>query len=64
MTGGERYTIISADCHGGGDLRDYRDYLPSRPSIPSSTNGPGSTGCPSTTSWARTPAGTGTTIAG
>lgn len=24
-----RYTVISADCHGGGALRDYRGYLPS-----------------------------------
>ena len=26
----ERYTIISADCHAGADLPDYRPYLPSR----------------------------------
>jgi predicted TIM-barrel fold metal-dependent hydrolase len=26
----ERYTIVSADGHAGGDLRDYRPYLPSR----------------------------------
>ena len=26
-TGGERYTVISADCHGGGDVPDYRPYL-------------------------------------
>jgi predicted TIM-barrel fold metal-dependent hydrolase len=25
-----RYTIISADCHGGADLLDYRGYLPSK----------------------------------
>ncbi len=24
----ERYVIISADCHGGGNIRDYRPYLP------------------------------------
>src|SRR6266849_4114409 len=30
MTGNGHYTIISADCHGGADLLDYRDYLPSR----------------------------------
>ncbi|HEU0172162.1 MAG TPA: amidohydrolase family protein, partial [Acidimicrobiales bacterium] len=24
-----RYVVISADCHGGGDLQDYRPYLPS-----------------------------------
>ncbi len=29
MAAGERYTIISADCHSGGDLLHYRDYLPS-----------------------------------
>lgn len=23
----ERYTVISADCHGGGDIPDYRPYL-------------------------------------
>ena len=26
----ERYTVISADCHGGGAMHDYRPYLPSR----------------------------------
>lgn len=26
----ERYLIISADCHGGGDLTDYRPYLDAR----------------------------------
>ena len=26
----ERYLVISADCHGGGNITDYRDYLPSR----------------------------------
>jgi predicted TIM-barrel fold metal-dependent hydrolase len=25
----ERYTVISADCHGGGDIPDYRPYLES-----------------------------------
>lgn len=29
MPGDEHYTIISADCHGGANLLDYRDYLPS-----------------------------------
>ncbi|MGH9080901.1 MAG: amidohydrolase family protein, partial [Acidimicrobiales bacterium] len=29
MAAGEHYTIISADCHSGGDLLQYRDYLPS-----------------------------------
>jgi predicted TIM-barrel fold metal-dependent hydrolase len=24
----DRYTVISADCHGGGELHEYRDYLP------------------------------------
>lgn len=24
----DRYLVISADCHGGGDLLDYRPYLP------------------------------------
>ena len=28
--GTERYTVISADCHGGGWLTDYRPYLPAR----------------------------------
>ena len=23
----ERYVVISADCHAGADLHDYRDYL-------------------------------------
>jgi predicted TIM-barrel fold metal-dependent hydrolase len=26
----DRYTVISADCHGGGGIRDYREYLPKR----------------------------------
>jgi predicted TIM-barrel fold metal-dependent hydrolase len=26
----DRYTVISADCHGGADLRDYRPFLESR----------------------------------
>lgn len=26
----DRYVVISADCHAGADLRDYREYLPSR----------------------------------
>jgi predicted TIM-barrel fold metal-dependent hydrolase len=26
----ERYTVISSDCHGGGDIPDYRPYLESR----------------------------------
>ncbi|MEV7470191.1 amidohydrolase family protein [Streptomyces kronopolitis] len=26
----ERHTVISADCHAGADLLDYRPYLPSR----------------------------------
>src|SRR5918999_1452397 len=30
MNDGERYTVISADCHGGGDIGDYRPYLESR----------------------------------
>ena len=28
--GGEPYVVISADCHGGGNIRDYRPYLESR----------------------------------
>ena len=24
---GEPYVVISADCHGGADVRDYRPYL-------------------------------------
>ena len=27
MTSNERYTVISADCHGGGAIGDYRPYL-------------------------------------
>jgi predicted TIM-barrel fold metal-dependent hydrolase len=27
MTMAQRYTVISADCHGGGDIPDYRPYL-------------------------------------
>jgi predicted TIM-barrel fold metal-dependent hydrolase len=26
----DRYVVISADCHGGGNITDYRPYLPSR----------------------------------
>jgi predicted TIM-barrel fold metal-dependent hydrolase len=26
----DRYTVISADCHGGGDIPDYRPYLERR----------------------------------
>jgi predicted TIM-barrel fold metal-dependent hydrolase len=26
----DRYLVISADCHGGGNITDYRPYLPSR----------------------------------
>jgi predicted TIM-barrel fold metal-dependent hydrolase len=26
----ERYMVISADCHGGGNITDYRPYLPAR----------------------------------
>ncbi len=26
----DRYIVISADCHGGGQLREYRDYLERR----------------------------------
>jgi predicted TIM-barrel fold metal-dependent hydrolase len=29
-TDDERYLLISADCHGGGALTDYRPYLPTR----------------------------------
>lgn len=28
--GQDRYTIISADCHAGADIRHYKDYLDSR----------------------------------
>ncbi len=28
--GEDRYVVISADCHGGGWVTDYREYLPSR----------------------------------
>ncbi len=30
MPGTDRYVIISADCHGGADLAEYRPYLPAR----------------------------------
>lgn len=30
MEGDDRYVVISADCHGGGDIGDYRAYLPRR----------------------------------
>ena len=38
----ERYTVISADCHAGADLRDYRPFLEPRTST-SSTTGPTTT---------------------
>ena len=28
MNPDDRYLVISADCHGGGNIRDYRGYLP------------------------------------
>jgi predicted TIM-barrel fold metal-dependent hydrolase len=28
--GGDNYVVISADCHGGGNIGDYRPYLESR----------------------------------
>ena len=30
MASSDHYVIISADCHGGADLYEYRDYLPER----------------------------------
>ena len=30
MNADDRYVVISADCHGGGEIHDYRDYLASR----------------------------------
>ncbi|MEU8518337.1 amidohydrolase family protein [Streptomyces sp. NBC_01216] len=30
MNGDDRYTVISADCHAGADLLDYRPYLEKR----------------------------------
>lgn len=27
MSASDRYTVISADCHGGADVHQYRDYL-------------------------------------
>ena len=30
QTGLDRYVVISSDCHGGGDVLDYRPYLESR----------------------------------
>lgn len=30
QTGLDRYVVVSADCHGGGDVDDYRDYLERR----------------------------------
>ena len=26
----DHYVLVSADCHGGGGLLDYRPYLPAR----------------------------------
>jgi predicted TIM-barrel fold metal-dependent hydrolase len=28
--GDDRYVLISSDCHGGGQITDYREYLPSK----------------------------------
>lgn len=28
-TADDRYIVISSDCHAGGEIREYRDYLPS-----------------------------------
>jgi predicted TIM-barrel fold metal-dependent hydrolase len=30
QTGLDRYIVVSADCHGGGDVDDYREYLESK----------------------------------
>jgi len=30
MAGSDRYTVISADCHGGAELHQYREYLERR----------------------------------
>ena len=37
--GMDRYTVISADCHGGGAIADYRPYLPSTAPRATSTRG-------------------------
>ena len=30
MHADDRYVVISADCHGGGEIHEYRDYLASQ----------------------------------
>ena len=30
MNADDRYVVISADCHGGGEIHEYRDYLASQ----------------------------------
>ncbi len=30
MNADDRYVVISADCHGGGEIHEYRDFLASR----------------------------------
>ena len=30
MNADDRYLVISADCHGGGEIHEYRDYLAAR----------------------------------
>ena len=58
------YVVISADCHGGGDLPDYRPYLPSAYLDGRSTRGrrPSTTRIPTCT--APTAVATGTATAG
>ena len=30
MNSDDRYVVISADCHAGGEIHEYRDYLASK----------------------------------
>ena len=30
MNADDRYVVISADCHAGGEIHEYRDYLESQ----------------------------------
>ena len=46
MRGSDRYVIISADCHGGADVAQYRPYLPSRYHQSVRRVGPGLPGAP------------------
>ena len=59
----DRYTVISADCHGGGAIADYRPYLPRRVHDAFDALAGRRSTTPTTTSRATTPAATGTATA-